>query len=123
MLESCDLIAFVSTTDAVRARRFYEDLLGLPLVDSTPFACVFQAHGTMLRITVVERTVPAPYTVLGWSVSDIAAAIHDLGARGVAFIRYDGMDQDALGVWRAPSGAKIAWFKDPDANVLSLTQF
>lgn len=123
MLESCGLIAFVSTTDAARARRFYEDTLGLPLMDQTPFALVFQAHGTMLRVTVAERTVPAPYTVLGWGVADIAAMILELGARGVAFIRYEGMDQDELGVWRAPSGAKIARFKDPDANILSLTQF
>ncbi len=123
MLDSSDLVAFVPTTDAGRARSFYERTLGLPLESESPTACVFQAHNAVLRVTVVEEVAKAPYTVLGWSVSNIAAIIRDLGERGVEFVRYEGMDQDDLGVWQAPGGARIAWFKDPDGNTLSITQY
>ena len=123
MLATCDLIAFVSTTNPVGARRFYGDTLGLPLIDQTPVACVFQANRTMLRVTTAERVIPAPYTVLGWAVTDIAATILALRERGIRFLRFDGMDQDDLGLWRAPSGGQIAWFTDADGNMLSLTQF
>ena len=97
-------------------------MLGLRLVEDSSFAVAFDAHGTQLRVTAVEQRVAAPYTVLGWFVPDIADAIDALAARGVDFKRYDGMDQDAHGVWASPSGARIAWFEDPDGNVLSLTQ-
>lgn len=123
MLRSCDLVAFVPTTDLARARGFYEQMLGLPLESQSPEACVFRANGTMLRVTAVEHVAPASYTVLGWAVPDIAAAIRELGERGVAMLRYEGIDQDALGVWLTPSGARVAWFQDPDGNTLSLTQF
>jgi catechol 2,3-dioxygenase-like lactoylglutathione lyase family enzyme len=122
MLAGETLVAFVATTDLDRAREFYEGALGLALVQRTSFACVFDAGGTSLRATLVERLDTAPYTVLGWTVADIAATIAALGARGVAFERFDGVEQDELGVWRAPGGALVAWFKDPAGNVLSLTQ-
>lgn len=122
-LQGASLIAFVSTADAARAIVFYRDTLGLTLVADEPFAAVFDALGTMLRITKVGQVVAAPYTVLGWRVGDITAVVRVLGARGVSFRRYDGMDQDPLGIWTSPGGAKVAWFQDPDGNVLSLTQF
>jgi catechol 2,3-dioxygenase-like lactoylglutathione lyase family enzyme len=106
-----------------RARAFYEQVLGLPVAAHDDFACVFDANGTMLRITAVPEVRPAGYTILGWKVTDIAAAVRDLAARGVAFLRYDGMGQDEDGVWTSPSGDKVAWFADPDGNILSLTQF
>ena len=118
-----EVIAFVSTTDPARARAFYAETLGLELESESPFAVVLRSGGTMLRVTVVEQLTPQPFTVLGWSVPDIAATIEKLSARGVAFERFDGMDQDELGVWTSPAGGRIAWFKDPDGNVLSLTQF
>jgi hypothetical protein len=77
----------------------------------------------MLRIQKVEALTPAPYTSLGWQVGDIAAQVRDLSSRGVAFERYDWMSQDELDIWTTPEGSKIAWFKDPDSNLLSLTQF
>ena len=123
MLDSSDIISFVATQNPARARKFYEETLGLRLLEDNPFAVVFDAHGTMLRVAKVEKLVPAGYTVLGWKVPDIRAAIASLTKRGVAFERFPGMPQDELGVWSSPSGAKIAWFKDPDGNVLSLTQF
>jgi catechol 2,3-dioxygenase-like lactoylglutathione lyase family enzyme len=122
MLAGDDLIAFVTTADRGSARAFYADTLGLPLEDESPFALVFRANGTMLRVAIAEAVVPAPYTVLGWAVADIGARVRELSARGVVFERYDGMEQDELGVWRSPGGARIAWFKDPDGNTLSLTQ-
>jgi catechol 2,3-dioxygenase-like lactoylglutathione lyase family enzyme len=117
------LIAFVSTANPARAISFYRDILGLRLVADEPFAVVFDASGTMLRVNKVDRVVAAPYTALGWRVEDIAAVVNDLTARGVSFQRYDGMAQDPLGVWASPAGARVAWFNDPDGNVLSLTQF
>ena len=123
MLTTSDVIAFASSTDLARARTFYEGVLGLSLVDQNPFACVFDANGTMLRITVVAEVANPGYTVLGWQVADIAHSVAQLESRGVAFVRYDGMEQDAAGIWTTPNGDRIAWFNDPDGNVLSLTEF
>ncbi|GAB3780296.1 VOC family protein [Nocardioides ungokensis] len=123
MLATSDVIAFASTTDLARARSFYEVTLGLPVVEENAYACVFDAHGTMLRITAVAEVAHPGYTVLGWRVTDISGTAARLESLGVAFARYDGMEQDAHGVWTTPSGDRIAWFTDPDGNVLSLTEF
>ena len=123
MLDDADLIAFAATTDLGRARVFYERVLGLPVTEQTDLACVFDANGTMLRVTAVPEVARAGYTVLGWRVADITAAARELSARGVTFLRFEGMDQDADGVWTSPGGGRIAWFADPDGNTLSLTQF
>ena len=123
MLDAADLIAFAATTDLDRARVFYEQVLGLTVTEQTDLACVFDANGTMLRVTAVPEVARAGYTVLGWRVADITAAARELSARGVRFLRFDGMDQDEAGVWTTPAGDKVAWFADPDGNVLSLTQF
>ena len=116
------IIAFVATVDAERACHFFVEVLGLRLVDKSPYALVFDVQGTMLRVTTVEAVSPAPYTVLGWSVDDIAATVESLTQRSVVFRRYEGMGQDDRGIWTTPSGDRIAWFADPDGNVLSLTQ-
>jgi catechol 2,3-dioxygenase-like lactoylglutathione lyase family enzyme len=123
MLGSSDVIAFAPATDLARARHFYEQTLGLRVTGENDFACVFDAHGTMLRVTAVPAVVPAAYTILGWRVTGIEAAARDLAARGVVFIRYDSMDQDSNGIWTTPGGDKVAWFADPDGNILSLTEF
>jgi catechol 2,3-dioxygenase-like lactoylglutathione lyase family enzyme len=115
-------IAFVATTDPDRALAFYRDVLGLALVADEPFALVFDLAGTTLRIAKVEHLVPQPHTVLGWVVEDVAAAVAGLRAGGVEPVRYPGMEQDGEGIWRAPGGALLAWFRDPDGNTLSLTQ-
>jgi catechol 2,3-dioxygenase-like lactoylglutathione lyase family enzyme len=122
MLESSDLVAFVAATDLSRARAFYEQTLGLPVVEHHDFACVLDAHGTMLRVTAAPKVAQPGFTVLGWRVGDIAASVRELTARGVIFLRYDGMNQDEDGIWTTPSGARVAWFADPDGNTLSLTQ-
>ena len=123
MLESSDVIAFVSSTNLARARAFYGGALGLRLVEQTDFACVFDAHGTMLRVTAVGEVARPGYTVLGWSVADIRSTVRAMAGNGVAFTRYDGMPQDADGIWTTPGGDLVAWFGDPDGNTLSLTQF
>jgi len=125
VLGKCKLVAFVATTDSAKARAFYEGVLGLELVeDQKPFALVFDANGTMLRVTSVREHNPAPFTVLGWDVDSIEETVARLTAAGVEFQRYTGInDGDPKGIWTAPSGARIAWFKDPDGNVLSVTQF
>jgi len=122
-LTTARLVAFAATTNAAKARRFYEGVLELRLVSDEPFALVFDANDTMLRIQKVERLTPAPFTALGWEVPDIEAAVDALRARGVSFTVYPGMGQDERGIWRSPSGACVAWFTDPDGNTLSLSQF
>ena len=124
VLGSQKLVAFVAVRDPERAKTFYRDTLGLRLVsEQLPFALVFDANGTMLRVTIVGEPVVAPYTVLGWDVADIAATARQLAAAGVTLERYPGMTQNDLGIWTSPGGAKVAWFKDPDGNVLSVTEF
>jgi len=117
------LIGFVAASDPERAKKFYRDTLGLPLVsEELPFALVFDAHGTMLRVAIVKEVAPVRYTVLGWQVRDIIAAAKTLSEAGVRFERYPGMEQDELGIWHSPGGAQVAWFKDPDGNTLSISQ-
>lgn len=116
-------ILFLATANAQRSRAFFEGVLGLTFVADEPPALIFQIGGSMLRIQKVDRVHPAPYTALGWEVADIRNAVEHLHAAGVRFERYEGMNQDADNVWQAPGGAFVAWFKDPDGNTLSLTQF
>ncbi|MGZ4688909.1 MAG: VOC family protein [Acidimicrobiia bacterium] len=122
MLGEHDVVAFLATSDLDRARAFFTEVVGLSVIEDTPFACVLDAHGTHLRVTPVSDVVPAPYTVLGWVVPDMAAAVRGLSDRGGVFERFDGIEQDELGVWTAPDGDQVAWFKDPDGNLLSLSR-
>jgi catechol 2,3-dioxygenase-like lactoylglutathione lyase family enzyme len=125
ILGSSKLVAFAPTLNPVKALAFYEGVLGLRLVeDQAPFALVFDANGTMLRVTSVRELTPQVFTVLGWDVGDIEATIDKLTASGVEFLRFAGMnDTDPRGIWTSPNGARVAWFKDPDGNALSLTEF
>jgi catechol 2,3-dioxygenase-like lactoylglutathione lyase family enzyme len=121
-LSPLDTIAFVGVSSLARARAFYGGVLELPVEDDLPYALVLRAGGTRLRVTAVGQVVAAPYTVLGWAVADIAATVDRLTTRGVDFRRFGQLDQDERGVWHAPGGARVAWFADPDGNLLSLTQ-
>jgi len=113
---------FVATRNAALAKTFYGEKLGLRLVEDSPWASVFDANGTMLRVTTVRELKPAEYTVLGWEVPDIHEAVRSLRAAGIELKRYPGMEQDEHGVWTAPGGAQVAWFEDPDGNVLSVSR-
>lgn len=123
MLHNSSVVALVATSKADDARSFYEEILGLRLVTDDAFAIVFDANGVMLRVQKVQEHTPPPYTVLGWDVADIHASVEELLERSISCDLYEGLVQDELGIWFSPSGARIAWFKDPDGNILSLTQF
>ena len=119
-----NIIGFISIVDVARAKTFYQDVLGLRLLtEEPPFALVFEANGIMLRLGMAKELPPAHGTVLGWQVPEITVVIEDLRQAGVRFERYEGLEQDASGIWISPSGAKVAWFRDPDGNILSLTEF
>ena len=122
MLPTHPLMACLATCDAQRSRQFFEGTLGLTFVSDDPFALVFEANGTSVRIQKVGSFAPQPFTVLGWRVPDLASVVDGLAGRGVQFERFEGMGQDARGIWTSPGGALVAWFKDPDGNTLSLTQ-
>jgi catechol 2,3-dioxygenase-like lactoylglutathione lyase family enzyme len=123
MLGSAKIVAFAPTRNAEKARAFYEGVLGLKLVSEDKFALEFDANGTMLRVASVPKYDPHPFTILGWDVPDIDKTVTALSKKGVEFQQYGMPGQDKRGIWTSPSGAKVAWFKDPDGNVLSVTQF
>ena len=122
MLTNNDSVSFVATLDAASSLEFYEETLGLKLIADEYFSLVFDLNGHVLRIAKVEELVPAKHTVLGWNVADIEELVKGLVAKGVNFERFDGMSQDELGIWTSPSKARVAWFKDPDGNNLSIAQ-
>ena len=122
MLGNCGIVAYAATADSVSAKRFYAEILGLTFVHEDDFALVFEANGTPLRIQKLTKFVPQAHTLLGWTVADIADTVRRLASNGLAFENYGFPGQDPSGIWPSPSGAKIAWFKDPDGNVLSLTE-
>jgi catechol 2,3-dioxygenase-like lactoylglutathione lyase family enzyme len=125
MLGSSDIVAFVPSRSPRKSRSFYENTLGLEFISDDQFASVFDANDVMVRVvdvSSIDGFKPFPFTILGWSVDDIGKTVKGLQKKGVKFERYEGMDQDQLGIWTSPSGARIAWFKDPDGNVLSLSE-
>ena len=122
MLSAGKLIGFVPTKDSKRSREFYEDKLGFRFVSDDQFALVMQAGESMIRIAKATVFTPAQYTVMGWEVPDVEAQVRWLNGRGVAFEKYPFVEDRELGIWTTPNGDKVAWFKDPDGNVLSLSQ-
>jgi catechol 2,3-dioxygenase-like lactoylglutathione lyase family enzyme len=122
MLGGFNLIAFLATTDAAQARLFYEGVLGLSFVSEDDFAVVYNAQGIELRLQKVRELTPQPHTALGWSVAGIDRIARDIAARGGQFQRFPPLEQDANGIWTSPSGARVAWLRDPDGNLLSLTE-
>lgn len=122
-LAKYQLIAFATIVDVERAKHFYRDVLGLNLVsEEPPFALIFDANGTMLRWGMAKKLPEAHGTVLGWQVPEIDVAVKELLECGIQFERFEGLEQDDKGIWTSPSGAKVAWFRDPDGNILSLSQ-
>lgn len=122
MLHASAPVAFIATALPDRALAFYADTLGLPLQSNDDFSLVFDLGAVSLRVQKVRELHPQPFTALGWQVADVAATVAALRARGVSFERYPFLQQDALDIWDAPGGARVAWFKDPDGNLLSLTE-
>ena len=122
MLGSTNIVAFIPTKDAEKARAFYEGVLGLRFVKDDGFAMVLDANGIMVRIAKMQEFAPAQFTIVGWQVSGIEAMARALQAKGVHFEIFGFFKQDELGIWTAPTGDKVAWFKDPDGNILSISQ-
>jgi catechol 2,3-dioxygenase-like lactoylglutathione lyase family enzyme len=122
MLRNAAVTAFLATARSRAAKKFYGKILGLPLVSEDEFGLVFRTAGAPLRIQKVAKLTPQPFTALGWQVTNIHRTVRQLSKRGVMFERYPFFEQDEDAVWSAPSGAKVAWFKDPDGQILSLTQ-
>ena len=122
MLADKKLKAFAPTINPEKAKHFYKDILGLKLLSEDNYALEFDANGTRLRVTTVRELNPHPFTVLGWKVDDISSVIKELNKKGVVCERYDFLQQDDLGIWHAPGGTKVAWFKDADGNILSLDE-
>ena len=122
MLGSANIIGFVPVTDFAKARAFYEGTLGLRFVKEDGFALVLDANGIRLRAVKLQKFEPVHYTVLGWEVKGIEGVVRQLQQKGVTFERYEFFKQDDLGIWTTPNGDKVAWFKDPDGNTLSLSE-
>ena len=123
MLAKNEMIAFVATTQPEKAKAFYSDVIGLKLLEEGPFALRYSAGEITLHVQKVQQFSPHPFTSLGWKVADIHTTIAALARLGVKFERFPGMQQDDAGVWTTPAGGKVGWFKDPDGNLLSITQF
>jgi predicted enzyme related to lactoylglutathione lyase len=122
MLKDHTTKAFVPTMRPKKSKSFYKTTLGLKLLAEDDYGMEFDANGTLLRVIFVESFMAQPFTILGWNVPDISGIIKALNKKGVVCERYEFMKQDKLGIWKSPGGSKVAWFKDPDGNVLSLTE-
>jgi len=122
MLKNSRIVGFVATSMPEISKQFYSELLGLVLVEETPFAIVLESKNAVIRVQKTDHVCPPPYTSLGWEVEDITATVYSLSDSGLEFEQFEGLEQDDLGVWNVPGGSKVAWFKDPDGNLLSLTQ-
>ncbi len=123
MLGNFEVMAMAATANPEKAQAFYTGVLGLTLLEDTPFALVFKAGAVTIRLQKVPEFTPQPFTAIGWKVPDMQATVHALTAKGVLFERFSFLQQDAAGIWAAPDGAQVSWFKDPDGNLLSLAQF
>ncbi len=122
MLGAINIVAFVPTRDSGKARAFYEGVLGLRFIKDDGFALVLDANGITVRVAKAPEFKPAPFTILGWQVTGIEKVVTALQEKGVRFERFGFLELDELGIWTAPSGDKMAWFKDPDGNVLSVSE-
>src|SRR3569833_3345805 len=122
MLGRKDIVGFIPTTDKLKARAFYEEILGLEFKEDAHFAVVMNVNGIDFWVVSVGEFTPLPFTILGWAVQDIEASVNSMRAKGVDFEVYDFLPHDELGIWTAPDGARVAWFKDPDGNTLSVSQ-
>lgn len=122
MLGSANITVLVGTTKREVAKAFYGDVLGLKFLSEDQFAAIYQGKNLRIRVSTTPTVVPAPYAILAFDVAEMDAAVDGLTAKGVVFARFGFLPQDARGVWSAPDGTKVAWFHDPDLNLLSLVQ-
>ncbi len=122
MLASSTITSLIGTAKPPIAKAFYGDVLGLKFVSEDQFAAIFEGKNMRIRVSATPTVVPAPYAVLSFDVAHMDQAVEALTAKGVVFARFPFLVQDAKGVWSAPDGTKVAWFHDPDLNLLSIVQ-
>jgi len=120
ILKTAKVCAIIGTRDRDKAKAFYGDTLGFALISEDPYGVVFQMQDASLRITPLAEFTPHQHTALGWNVADVPATVIALTAAGIAFERYSFLEQDELGIWKSGE-AQVAWFKDPDGNILSIS--
>jgi catechol 2,3-dioxygenase-like lactoylglutathione lyase family enzyme len=123
MLETARLQTIVWTARIAEAEKFYSGVLGLPLKGRSHGALIYDVGGGDLRVSPVPSTQPSAHTVLGFAVADVRTTVDSLSTRGVAFERIAGLSHDSSGILTAPDGARVAWFRDPDGNLLSVVQY
>lgn len=123
MLSNPEITAFLPTIKPKQSKYFYQEVLGLKIEFEDDYAIEFRGNGTSLRITIVPELKPHSFTVLGFKVDEIELQVKSLFDKGVEFERYENFNQNELGIWTSPSKAKVAWFKDPDGNLISLTEY
>ena len=122
MLKSAKIVAFLQVSDRSKAKAFYVDVVGLRFISEDPFALVVESNGTRVRIGEAKEMKPVQGTALGWEVADIEEAVAYLLTRGIELQQYGFSGQDERGIWTTPNGDKVAWFKDPSGNTLSVSQ-
>lgn len=122
MLSNPTIMAILPTTKPKQSKAFYSETIGLKLVSEDDYALVFTGNGVTLRITTVHQFTPFPFTALGFQIEEIESQVKSLIKKGVEFKRYESLEQDNLGIWNSPSTARVAWFEDPDGNLISLTE-
>ena len=122
-LANASLQTLVWSADIERSERFYSNVLGLPLSGRSHGALVYRVGAGTLRVSPVPSTAPTEHTVLGLEVDDVNDAVAVLASKGLEFERFPGFTHDAAGVWTAPDGTKVAWFRDPDGNLISLVRY
>jgi catechol 2,3-dioxygenase-like lactoylglutathione lyase family enzyme len=122
MLSDKTLKAFIPATDAGKAKAFYRDILGLELLSEDEYGMDFDANASLFRISIVRQYNPQPFTIMGWNVPDIFSIIRLLNQRGIYCEIYPSLNQDKSGVWISPAETKVAWFKDPEGNILSVSE-
>lgn len=122
MLGDAKVVGFIPTTNIDASRSFYEGTLGLTFVSANPYKVEFKNNGNIVMLVKLQEHTPTTFTILGWEVSDIVSKVKEFNDKGIKFEIYEGFGQDESGIWTAPSGNKVAWFKDPDGNVLSISQ-
>jgi catechol 2,3-dioxygenase-like lactoylglutathione lyase family enzyme len=116
------VMAILGTADMDRALVFYAETLGLSVIASDAYGTSLEAGGTELRLTNVPAVVPTPYSQLAWRVTDLNAVALALEEIGVTMVRFNHLEQDEVGAWSGPGGVRVAWFHDPDRNLLSLVE-
>jgi catechol 2,3-dioxygenase-like lactoylglutathione lyase family enzyme len=123
MLADSQLQTIVWTSRIPEAEKFYSEVLGLPLKARSHGALVYSVGGSDLRVSPVPATQPSAHTVVGFAIADIRTAVDTLAARGIILERFAAFPHDPQGVLTTPDGAQVAWFRDPDGNLLSIVQY